>query len=242
VWAEFGSLQTEERQALLFFRANGPDLYLSRPGGTYGRSDVVFFKNLQGYVARRASILKVETSDGGRSGRVSFRLTRGADEVESHWPAELAGELSWTCGTWLGSGAFQAAREGRLDIRLAGVDWVPSGATTRCDLEAGGSVRELSAYGVGSLQRKLVSLHVDLRAEHRVGSEVLASVFLVGSDPPGEQLPWWQGRVRLADVAGSDRAGRATFVDMPSAIDPTGAPVTPGWPDKLSGEFSWTCG
>jgi hypothetical protein len=99
----------------------------------------------------------------------------------------------------------------------------------------------VSAYGVGLLQGRNISVHVDLEAQHQAGSEVLASIILAGMDTSDAQVPWWQARVRLAEVTDGDRAGRATFTGMPSAVDPSGAPVSPGWPDKLSGEFSWSC-
>ena len=242
VWAEVGSLQSEERQALLFFRAEGPDLFLSRPGGTYSRSEVTFFKNMRGYIARRATILGIETSDAGRSGRVTFRLRGALGETDGHWPAELVGELSWACGTWLGPAASELARDGRIDLRIAGVDWVPNSAPATCELEGAGSVRVVSAYGVGLLQGRNISVHVDLEAQHQAGSVVLASIILAGMDTSDAQVPWWQARVRLAEVTDGDRAGRATFTGMPSAVDPSGAPVSPGWPDTLSGEFSWSCG
>jgi hypothetical protein len=164
------------------------------------------------YVARPTVIREIETSDRGMSGRVTFHLPRVLpDEANADWPVTLSGELTWACGRWLGPAAAETDRgEGRLNLRLDGVDWVPSGALATCDFAA--------------------------------GSEVDAWIQLAGTDPPpGQQLPWWQARVRLVEVADGERAGRVAFIDMPR-VDPGEVPISAGWPDALTGEFTWSCG
>jgi hypothetical protein len=100
---------------------------------------------------------------------------------------------------------------------------------------------------MGSLQgtsgAALLEVTVDLRAEYAAGSEVVAWISLVGTDPPpGEQLPVWAAQVRLVEVADGERTGRGAFSDMPTVVDPRDFPMSAGWPDTLTGEFTWTCG
>lgn len=82
-----------------------------------------------------------------------------------------------------------------------------------------------------------VEVSVDLRAEHKAGSQVDAWIEVTEDPPPDQPLPWLQARVRIIEIADGERVGRAAFLEMPSGAQPTA-----GWPDALTGEITWRCG
>jgi hypothetical protein len=125
-------------------------------------------------------------------------------------------------------------------LRLDGVDWVPAQGIMSASCGDG----PVTLLDPGLLQGIGVEAHahVDRQADHVVGSDIVVSIDVVGTDPPpGQQLPAWEARVRLIEVAEDGWAGRVAFIDMPRKVDPSGAPTMAGWPDTLTGEFIWNC-